>query len=213
MPTITSITPQKTFDKSRLGKKKVNIFLDGKFGFGLNLETFVKSKLKIYQELSEQDIERIVKEGEFQTTYDKILMYASLRQRSEKEFETWLVKHKVHPSLKEELFNRLKRLELLDDEKFAGWWIEQRLQFRPKPKNVLYQELKSKGIASETIKEVLEKTDLNEKIQIKNLLIKNERKWKGLNGYEKRRKIFTFLAGKGYGFESIKEVLDTDFED
>src|SRR3990170_3150167 len=123
MPIITSIEPQKN-------NKRVNIYLDGKFGFGLDLENFVKLGLKVEQELSEKEVKEIIKQSEFQKTYDKILRFTSLRPRSEKEFRYWLKKHKVPKSIHEDLFNRLKRLDFLNDKKFAVWWVEQRLQFK-----------------------------------------------------------------------------------
>src|SRR3990170_1732991 len=122
MSIITSIKPQKN-------KKRINIYLDDKFGFGLDLENFVKLGLKVEQELSEEEIVKIVKKAEFQKVYDKILRFGSLRLRSEKEYRSWLKKHKVHKSLHEELFNRLARLDFLNDKKFASWWADQRIQF------------------------------------------------------------------------------------
>ena len=134
MSTVTSIKPQRS-------KKRVNIFLDGKFGFGLDLENFVKLNLKVGTELSEKRVGEIVKKAEFQKVYEKMLKFATLRPRSKKEFDNWLRKHKVHVSLHPELFNKLKRLEFLNDEKFATWWMEQRLQFKSKSKRELLQEL------------------------------------------------------------------------
>ena len=72
MPIITSIKPQKN-------GKRVNIYLDEEFGFGLDLENFVKLGLKVEQKLSEDEVEEIVKKAEFQKVYDKILRFASLR--------------------------------------------------------------------------------------------------------------------------------------
>lgn len=208
MPTITAVKPQKN-------KKRVNIYLDGKFGFGLDLETFVKSHLKLDQELSNEAIERIVKEGEFQTTYDKILRFASLRPRSAKEFKMWLVKHKVHESLYEELFTRLKRLELLDDKKFARWWLEQRLQFRQKSKKELVQELRIKGIDKQIIDELTgEIVSRGDQISAaKKLLEKKSYKWKALPGFERRKKIFAYLSGKGFDYELIRDIVGEMPED
>nr|AKQ02902.1 recombination regulator RecX, regulatory protein [uncultured Microgenomates bacterium Rifle_16ft_4_minimus_37836] len=118
MPTITSIKPQKN-------KKRLNIYLDDKFGFGLDLESFVKFGLKVGQGISEEEIRKIVNESEFQKNYDKILKFGSLRPRSKKEYNDWLKKHKVHESLHAKLFNRLKYLDFINDKKFALWWIDE----------------------------------------------------------------------------------------
>lgn len=82
MPIITAIKPQKK-------KNRVNIYLDGKYAFGLDLENFVKLGLKVEQELSEKGVSEIVQKAEFKKTLDKLLRYATLRPRSRKEIVIW----------------------------------------------------------------------------------------------------------------------------
>lgn len=200
MPTITSVKPQKR-------KKRVNIYLDGKFGFGLDLETFMKYHLKVEQELSDAEIENILKESEFRTVYDKLLKYASLRLRSKKEFITWFKKHKVHRSLHKELFNRLKRLDFLDDKRFAVWWIQQRQAFRPKSVRILRLELRQKGVKKDVIDEALNEEGVDEEKAAKNILEKKNYIWKKYEGYEKRVKMSNYLARKGYSWDVIKSVV------
>ncbi|KKP23347.1 MAG: Regulatory protein RecX [Candidatus Woesebacteria bacterium GW2011_GWC1_30_29] len=103
MPTITAFKPQKN-------QKRVNIYIDGEFGFGLDLENFLKLGLKLNQELTTLEIEEIIKKAEFQKTFDKLLRFVIVRPRSEKEIKDYLKRKKVHESLNEELFNRLNRL-------------------------------------------------------------------------------------------------------
>ena len=201
MPKITSIKPQKN-------KKRVNIYLDDKYGFGLDLENFIKLRLKVEQELSDKEIENILKKSEFQKALDKLLRYATLRPRSEKEFRNWLKKHKVHESLHHKLFNRLKRLELLEDNKFAKWWIGQRLQFKFKSKRELEKELRIKGIDRNIIEDVLSEVNIDEVKIAKELLEKKKYKWEKLPKLEARKKMGEFLARKGFGWELIKNTID-----
>jgi regulatory protein len=200
MPIITSIKPQKN-------GKRVNIYLDGEFGFGLDLENYVKLGLKVEQKLSEDEVEEIVKKAEFQKIYDKILRFASLRTRSEKEYKGWLKKHKIHESLHNKLFDKLRRLDFLDDRKFAFWWVEQRMQFRPKSKRVLKQELKFKGIDKGIIDEVLEETKIDEISAARSVIKKKKYMWETLEGYEKRVKMSNYLARNGYSWETIRKVV------
>lgn len=200
MPTITSIKPQKN-------KKRVNVYLDGKFAFGIDLENYMKLNLKVEDEYSEEEIAKIVKKAEFQKTYDKLLRYTTLRPRSKKEIDMWLKRKKVHESLYKGLFNRLKRLELLDDTKFAKWWVDQRNTFRPRGKRALYAELRQKGIDRKIIDKVLSAIDIDEiKIAAKLLSNKNY-KWRRLKGLDKKKKMSDFLARKGFSWSVIKEVL------
>src|SRR3990167_6032933 len=130
MPIITSIKQQRN-------KNRVNVYLDDKFGFGIDLDNFVLLHLKVDQELTDKEVEEIVKKAEFQKTLDKLLRFATLRPRSKKEIKDYFKRKKVHESLYEELFNRLNRLELIDDEEFAKWWVDQRQNFKPKAVRVL----------------------------------------------------------------------------
>ena len=201
VPVITSIKPQKN-------KKRVNIYLDGKFGFGLDLENFVKLGLTVEQELTEERINEIVKLAEFQKTYEKITKFATLRPRSEKEIKDWLKKKKVHQSLHKELFNRLKRLELVDDKKFARWWVEQRLNFRPRSKRAMVYELKNKGISKEIIEEIFSIQRIDEEKIAEKLLKSKNYRWRNLPGAEARKKMAAFLQRKGFGWPIIKKALD-----
>ena len=200
MPIITAIKPQKN-------KKRVNVCLDGKFGFGIDLENFMKLALKVEQELTEKEIEEIVRKAEFQKTYDKLVRFATLRPRSKKEIDIWLRKHKVHKSLHKELFNKLKRLELLDDKKFAQWWIEQRTTFRPRGKRALFAELRQKGIDRDLIKEILDEVEIDEEKIARQLLEKKKYKWEKLPKFEAKKKMSEFLARKGFGWEIIKQAI------
>lgn len=205
MPIITSIKPQKK-------KNRVNIYLDDKFGFGIDLENFVKLGLKIEQELTDEEIEKIVKKAEFQKTLDKLLRFATLRPRSGKEISLWLKRKKVHESLHEELFNRLKHLDLIDDEKFAKWWVEQRQSFRPKPKRIMNYELRMKGIKKEIIEKVLGEEEIDEEKMARELLEKKMYKWQGLPAGEARQKMLQYLAGKGFSWEIVEKVVKLRLE-
>jgi regulatory protein len=201
MPKITQIKPQKN-------KKRVNIYLDGEFGFGLDLENFIKLGLKVGQEFSEEELNEIIKKAEFQKTLDKLLRFATLRPRSKKEINTWYAKYQVHESLHKKLFNRLKRLDLIDDEKFAKWWVEQRMSFRPKGKRILNYELGIKGIDRDIIEKVLSETQIDEAKTAKELLEKKLYRWKNLDRLKAQKKMSDFLARKGFEWEVIKNAID-----
>jgi regulatory protein len=200
VPTITSIKPQKN-------KKRLNIYLDGKFGFGIDLENFVKLGLKVEQELSDKETIDIVKKAEFQKTFDKLLRFATLRPRSQKEIKDWLRRKKIHEGIHKELFNRLKRLEIMDDRKFALWWISQRQEFKPKGKRALSYELRAKGVGKEIIEDVLGEVVIDEEKIASRLLEKRAYRFKGLPRLKARQKMSQYLAGKGLAWEVIEKAV------
>ena len=201
MSTVTSIKPQRN-------GKRLNIYLDGEFSFGIDLENFVLTGLKVEQELSDKEIADIVKKAEFQKTLDKLLRFATLRPRSEKEIKDYFRRKKVHESLYLNLLKRLRQLSLLDDEKFAKWWVEQRQSFRPKPKRILNIELRTKGIKKEIIEKVLGETKIDEEKIARELLEKKAYKWHALPRRQAGQKMSQYLAGKGFGWDTISNAVD-----
>lgn len=200
MPVITSIKQQKK-------KDRVNVYLDDKFGFGIDLDNFVLLNLRIGQDLSDERIEEVIRKAEFQKTWEKLLKFAMTRPRSVREVSMWFKKKEVHESIHIELIKKLKHLDLLDDEKFAIWWVEQRQNFRPKPKRVLIQELRLKGISSEIINKSLGEEIIDELKMAKKIIEKKSYKWEGLDPRTKKQKISQYLAGKGFGWEIVEKII------
>jgi len=182
--------------------------IDLGFGFGIDLENFVVLGLKEGKEYSQEEINEIVKKAQFQKTLDKLLRFATLRPRSKREIKNWLKKKKIHESLNDSLFKKLKRLDLLDDEKFAKWWIDQRLSFKPRGKRALKYELFQKGIDKQIIEKILNESKIDETKIAKELLEKNAYKWKKYKGYKEKQKKSQFLARKGISWDSIKKLIN-----
>lgn len=71
---------------------------------------------------------------------------------------------------------KLIELDLIDDRKFAAWWVDQRVRLNPRGNIALKAELMQKGIDREIIASVLlsreQETDLAQKLLAKKNLDK-----------------------------------------
>lgn len=201
MPVITSIVLQKN-------KNRVNIYLDNKFGFGIDLENFVKAGLKTGQQLSDVTIAEITKKTENKKFLDRLLIFVNLRPRSGKEVGEWMDKKKIAGPLREELKEKIIELKLLDDEFFAKWWVEQRLSFRSKSKRELIAELRNKGISKEIIEKVMFETDVDEVSSALKLVEKHIRRWSRFPKHIVRQKMSLYLARKGFNWDTIKKAIN-----
>lgn len=85
MPIITKISSQKS-------KKRVNLYLDGKFFCGLDLSVALKHSLKVGQEFSEEKIAALVNQSLKEELFQKALNFISYRPRSEKEVRDYLLR-------------------------------------------------------------------------------------------------------------------------
>lgn len=207
MGQITKIAKQKTRDR-------VNIYVDGKYTLSASIEIATKHELKRGEELTVDTIANLKNEDIDSKTYNNLLNFALRRPHSEKEIKLWFLKKKVLEKDQEELFNRLKKLDIIDDKAFAKWWIEQRTTFKSFSKRYIENELRSKGVARHVIEEAfLETTTPSEKSLAKKLL---QKKFGDLETQDlKRKKRATdFLLRRGFSWGVIREILtDTETEE
>lgn len=200
MVKITQISPQKS-------QKRVNIYLDGKFGFGLDVDNFVKSGLTIGQELTDKELDILVFKNEFQKLYDRALRFISLRPRSKKELITYLSRKSVPEKIITKIVGRLEEGGLINDESFARWWVEQRITFRPKGRIALLAELNQKGIDREISGEVINQ-EVDE-LKLAQIAAEKKRKvLKNLPSQEFRQKMTDFLLRRGFAWETVKKIVD-----
>lgn len=192
--------------KAQKNKKRVNIYLDGKFAFGLDADNFLKAALKVGQKLTEKQIDDLVFKNEFQKLLDRTLRLISRRPRSEREIRDYLKRKKSLPRLIEAVVKKLKQLRQIDDSAFALWWVEQRSTFRPRGKFGLTMELRQKGIDRVTIKKVVEEK-VDELPLAKKVAQKKFKAYKNLPREERYQKMSAFLARRGFSWETIRKVV------
>lgn len=209
MPQITDIKPQKS-SKGRLASgQRFNIFVDEKFAFGLDADTLVKSGLKINQEISQQEIDKLIKENEFGKVYERVLKIFSYRPRSEKELHDWFVRKQIGEEIQKMILRKLKNFGYLNDEEFAKWWIEQRVTFKPAGKRLLTMELRQKGVSRELIAKLLDcYIDKDQERGLAQKVVEKKLKaWQNLSKEELKKKLAGVLARRGFNWETIKEVV------
>lgn len=192
--------------KAQKNKKRVNVYLDGQFAFGLDADNLLKAGLKVGQELTEKEVEDLVFKNESQKLLDKAYRLLSFRPRSEKEVRDYLKKRKIRPRLIEWLISQLKTQGYLNDEKFAQWWLEQRATFRPRGKRALRQELRQKGVAGEVIEAVV--GELEELPLAKKSAQKKARALEKLDRQEFQQKLTAYLSRQGFSWPTIKLIID-----
>jgi len=203
VPQITDIKRQKK------NSKRFSVYIDGKFSFGLDADNLVKSGLEVSQEISQEEIEKMVKENEFFKIYEQVLKFFSYRPRSEKELRDWFKKKEVGEEVQKLICQKLKQVGLLNDEEFAKWWIEQRTAFRPSGLRLLALELRQKGISKDLISKLLNcyiPKDAEYELA-KKAVEKKLKSLRHLSDLELRKKLGAFLSRRGFSFAVIKKII------
>lgn len=164
---------------------RVNVFVDDKFAVGLAANDIIKLGIFSGQEISQDELNKIIGESEFGKLLNKAINFLSFRPRSE-----WEVRRKFN---NEDLIKKLKELNLINDENFTKWYVEQRNTFRPKGRRMLEMELRRKGIKTK-IENNLSETELAKRALKKKKFLDKE-------------KSIRFLASRGFSWETIEDVI------
>ncbi|NJD59957.1 MAG: RecX family transcriptional regulator [Anaerolineales bacterium] len=188
---------------------RVNVYLDNQFSFGLSRIT--AAWLRVGQDLSPTKIAKLQAEDEREVAYIHALRYLDYRPRSRAEVRRNLEKHQIPPEVITDVFKRLERSGLVNDERFAKDWVENRSEFRPRSRRALAFELHQRGLNDSAIEKALE--SLNEEALAYQAAIKQSRRYQGLDMRDFRNKLGSYLARRGFSYDVIKQVVSRVWEE
>jgi len=195
--TVTALKAQ------RGAKDRVNVYLDGKFAFGLAMIHAVW--LKIGQTLSDADIADLQAADTLEKAKQRVIGLIAYRPRSVKEVRDRLKKAGAAEDTTEQVIEAMKAAGLLDDEAFSKAWVESRLRASPRSKRMIAWELRHKGVSGEVITSALAEAD-DEDAAFRAA----GRRWpqmQALEPRERRRKLTEYLARNGFSYETIEDVI------
>ena len=192
-------------EKQKKGKR-YNLFVDGEFYSGISPEYIVKYNLKSGQEVEGKKLEKIVNESESYFGFNVALKYITKTQKTTKEVEDYLKKHKFNSTISENVLSRLSEYKYIDDELYVKNYID--FYKQKYGKNKIKQNLLLKKIDEELIEKYL---NFDDEISLQNIKkeILKQTKNKELD-LKLRQKIIRNLLSKGYNYELIKTCLNGD---
>lgn len=204
---------------------RVNISIDGKFRFSLDIFQLTDLGVKVGRELSDAEIAEIETESQFGKLYTRALEYTMLRPHSAREIRDYLwrktreTKYKskktgeiktregVSQQLADRVFDRLSEKHYIDDEKFARWWVENRNLKKGTSQRKLSAELAQKGVDKAIVEIVLAESERSDDDELMKMLAKKRSK------YDDPQKLMAYLARQGFSYDDIKRVLERDEND
>lgn len=210
---ITSISVQQR-DKNR-----VNLSVDGKYKFSLDLSQVVELGIKIGNEYSETELADLENESQFGKLYMRALEYSLMRPHSERELSDYLykktrdtrtktgaIKKGVSKQLTERVFKRITEKGYVNDFNFAKYWIENRQLRKGISRRKLQSELAGKGISQSIVSTLLSESERSDEDEIQKIIQKKASK------YDDEQKLISYLARQGFSYDDIKTALATFYE-
>lgn len=199
---------------------RVNVFLDGRFAFSLDVTQVVDFGLKTKQEIGEEKLTELRKASEFGKLYQRTLEWAITRPHSIREAKDYLKRRKIKrrqlnrqrerdglkalPEFEEETMElviaRLIEKKYLNDQKFAEFYVENRYVRRGISQKRLRMELQNKGVPSEIAAAALAKVPRDEDEEILKVIAKKRRKY---NDFQ----LVGYLTRQGFNFQKAKDAV------
>ena len=187
-------------------KKRVNVFLDDKFAFSLEAEVAIKEDLKVGQELTADQIAALTKSDQFHRCLNATARYLSYRPRSEFELRQKLHRHGFNGDSIEAVIAKLKEQGLVDDLAFAQFWKDNRESFSPRSQWLTRLELRQKGVADDTIDQVVGAVDDDNSAY---RAATSKARGLPLSDYQSfRRRLGEYLKRRGFGYGVIKHAVE-----
>lgn len=183
-------------------KDRVSIYIDGSYAVSLTISQLLDEKLKTGDEIDESGLKKLQKLSADGKLKMRALEWLYLRPRSSRELADYLRRKKVEPADIEQWVQQFQKSGIQNDANFARWWVEQR---RNKQRSASYirQELRSKGVDSDTISTAMENNDSTDSDSLKLLITKKRRNIK----YQDDKKLTEYLLRQGYSYSDIVEAL------
>ena len=201
-------------------KNRVNVSVDGKYRFSLDVFQVGELGLKVGREYTEAELAALEDESQFGKLYARAIDYCLLRPRAVREVRDYLwrktrptkkrspktgeliEKPGIKPELTDRVLQRLIDKNYLDDEKFARFWFEHRFVQKGTSLRRLKLELNQKGIDRELVDQLIAENIRSDEEELQKIIAKKRHK------YPDDQKFIAHLARQGFSYDDIKTALD-----
>lgn len=200
---VTALKPQQR------NPKRISVFLDGAFAFGVHRETVERLGLAVGREVNRAELDRLLREEELRKCRDYALLLLSYRARTRAELEQRLVRKGFAPDIAQTTIERLKELKLVDDARFAQGFAQDRITIGHKGKWRVRAELMKRGVGRQEIEAAL-KTAPDETEAARELVELYAKRYARLEPEVRRRRLFALLSRRGFSLDTIRQVTGED---
>ena len=204
MNTITQITehPRKP------GRYVIDV--DGKQFAIVTAEALAATKARIGVLVDDRLAAHLHEANELTAAYDRALNLLAFRARSARELHRRLVQKGVTAERADRVIAKLREAGLIDDADFARQLARSKMTVGASRRRV-HQELFKRGVArevaDEAVEQVMEEDGLSEAESIERIARKKWRALTGLDEPTRRRRLFAFLARRGFDSDDVSRVV------
>lgn len=203
MGKITKIEVQKK------NKDRVNIYIDDKYAFAAFVDVVINQGIKKGMELDADILQKIDFEEHRRKCKNAAIKIVERSAKTEKQVIDKLKEKEYSDDAIKYAVDFLNEYGFINDRLYAKSFAHDKLM--KNGTNKIKFELRRKGISDDIIKETL--NDINDDEEIENAVSIAEKKYVQIlrresDKYKIKNKLYTFLAGRGYSFDTVKKVVE-----
>jgi regulatory protein len=204
MPVVTQILPQKRAQNRR------NVYLDGAFAFGCNVNVVARFRLREGMVLSAEEVAAIQRGEVRQECFDDAMRLLQSRLHSRAELAKKLGRKEYGQGVIEGVLEDLQRLGYLDDARFAQTKALSAAEHKHHGRRRAFMELKRSGVSSEVAEQALHHvySQHNSTDTARQLALKQAPRLRKLDPQVARRRLVGMLQRRGFDYEDIRPVID-----
>jgi regulatory protein len=187
------------------------VAVNGQPAATVSLEVIERLRLQVGGAVDERAAASLEREGVVLRALDRALDLLTVRGRSVRELRRRLQQKGEEPPVIDAAVERLSQMGLLDDAEFARQFARSKVLGPGLSKRRLQQELFRKGVAREVaddaISDVMADDGVDEDAIIERVARKKLRTLARLDAPTRRRRLYAFLARRGYESDDIRRVM------
>ena len=192
---------------------RFNVLVDGAIAATLSLEAIERLQLGVGVVVDERLSAALAREAAIVATYDRALNMIALRARASAELRRLLIRKGEPPEFVDVAIDRLVRAGFLDDASFARQFTRTKAVGAGLSRRRVQQELARRGVARDVadsaIAEVFDEERVDEEGTLERVARKKLKSLERLDAAVQRRRLYAFLARRGYNSDDIARTLRT----
>ncbi len=190
---------------------RFSVMVDGDELATLSIEVIERLRLTVGTVVEPRLAAEIAREAGILAVVDRALNMLAFRARASSELRRLLIRKQQPPDLVDLALARLTAAGYLDDRVFARQFTRSRVIGAGLSRRRVQQELARRGVARETaiaaIDEVFVEEQVDESESIERVARKKLRTLASVEAPVRRRRLYGFLARRGYDADDIARVL------
>ena len=206
MPLITAVIP------STKREGRFDILVDGKASGTLSLDVIERLRIHVGTEYTDELANAFAIEAGRLHTFDRALDMLAFRARATRELRIALLRKGEEASNVEHALEKLLAMGILDDAAYSRQYAHAKIMGPGFSRRRLQAELARRGVARDVadaaIADALAEDDVDADAILERVAVKKLRSLERLDEPTKRRRLYEFLARRGYDSDDIRRVMD-----